>query len=359
MPRVDIIVPCHNYGHFLETCVKSALSQEGVDVRILVIDDGSTDASASVASELARLDARVRLISLAKNVGMIQAVNYGLRELEAEYFVKLDADDLLSPGSLQRSVALLERYPNVGFIYGRVRHFKRYLPSHAWGPRLTLGFAAEWLAVRGLPYATIWPGIEWLALQYRGGRNPICQPEAMIRTSSLRAVGEYNVGLAHTSDLEMWLRLAAVSDVCRINLVDQGYYRVHANSMQRTINAGLLTDLIGRREAFVRALSTTVRRNVGANDLETLVRKHLASEALEYACRALDRCKPDSAPITELVEFASTTYPSAATLPEWHGLLRRRQRRLLSPWAPSNFMSLALMRCRDEIVYLRRFRTGN
>jgi glycosyltransferase involved in cell wall biosynthesis len=119
MARVDVVVPCYNYGHFLTACVESVLAQEGVEVSVLVVDDGSADQSAAIARALAVRDSRMRLISLPKNIGMIPAVNRGIGEITGEYFVKLDADDLLPPGSLKRSIALLERYPNVGRVISR------------------------------------------------------------------------------------------------------------------------------------------------------------------------------------------------------------------------------------------------
>ena len=180
-------------------------------------------------------------------------MNRALREAQGEYLVKLDADDLLAPGSLQRSVALLEHNRNVGFVYGRPRHFTGIAPPSA---RL------------GHPSWTIWRGAEWLALRCRRAVNCISQPEALIRASTMRAVGDYNTALPHTYDLEMWLRLAAAADVGRINGVDQGFYRVHASSMSRTVNAGLRTDLIGRRDAFLGVLSTGAARLPQPADLE-------------------------------------------------------------------------------------------
>jgi hypothetical protein len=319
------------------------LAQKGVEVSVLVIDDASTDQSASVAAALAQQDSRIRLISLPKNLGMIRAVNLGLREIEAEYFVKLDADDLLPPGSLERSVALLERYPDVGFVYGRPRHFTGDVPPR---PRA------------GRPRWTVWPGAEWLALRCRLAVSCISQPEVVIRSSTLRTVGEYNVGLPHTSDVEMWLRLAAASDVGRINGVDQGYYRVHPDSMQRTVNAGLLTDLVGRREAFISGLSAAAARLRVAAGLESTVRQKLAKEALDAACRAYDRDRVDSLLEDKLVEFAFTTFPAAAALPEWRGLQRRRQWGRRSRWAPGSLAAAALRRSREEIAYFRWLRTG-
>ena len=55
LASVTVLVPCYNYGRFLRQCVDSVLSQTGVDVRVLVVDDASTDDSATIAAEIARI----------------------------------------------------------------------------------------------------------------------------------------------------------------------------------------------------------------------------------------------------------------------------------------------------------------
>lgn len=343
MARVDVVIPCYNYGHFLADCIESVLGQEDVEVRALVIDDQSTDNSTEVAHKLADRDCRVQVISLPKNVGMVSAVNRGIGELTGEYFVKLDADDLLSPGALKRATELLGRYPNLGFAYGRPRHFTGVTPPR---PR------------RGNPSWKIWSGAEWIAIRCRLGVNCISQPEAVIRTSALRAAGEYNTRLPHTSDLEMWLRLAAMSDVGRVNGVDHAYYRVHPGSMQRTVNAGLLTDLIGRREAFVSALSAVGRGAPGAAALEVTVRRKLSAEALDRACHAFDRDRLDVIPVDALVEFADATFAGARELPEWSALQRRERRGRRSRWTLFSLAPALFRRTREEIAHAYWRRMG-
>ena len=240
-------------------------------------------------------------------------------------------------------MALLERHPNVGFVYGRPRHFSGNVPRRP-----------PW----GRPRWTIWPGNKWFALRCRLGVNCISQPEAVIRSSLLRDVGGYNPNLAHTSDLEMWLRLSARADVGRINGIDQGYYRVHPNSMQRTVNSGLMTDLVGRREAFISALSIAGDCLHNAGRLETTARRALAAEALDRACRAYDRDRVDDEMEATLVEFAMATYPSAASLAEWSGLRERKQRGRRSRWMPGSLLTAAVRRSREEIARYRVMRKG-
>ncbi len=52
MAKVDVVVPCYNYGHFLTACVESVLAQEDVEVKVLVVDDGSVDQSVEIARSL-------------------------------------------------------------------------------------------------------------------------------------------------------------------------------------------------------------------------------------------------------------------------------------------------------------------
>ena len=78
MSRVDVVVPCYKYGHFLRECVESVLSQEGVDVRVLIIDDCSPDQTPEVAAELVQEDKRVEYRRHKVNHGHVDTYNEGL-----------------------------------------------------------------------------------------------------------------------------------------------------------------------------------------------------------------------------------------------------------------------------------------
>src|SRR6266436_2977703 len=78
MSRVNVIVPCYNYGHYLRECVESVLSQEGVDVRVMIIDDCSPDNTPQVAAELMSRDSRIEYRRHEKNIGHIATYNEGL-----------------------------------------------------------------------------------------------------------------------------------------------------------------------------------------------------------------------------------------------------------------------------------------
>src|SRR5664279_4812688 len=101
MAKIDVVIPCYNYGRFLEECVRSVLDQPIKDVRVLIIDDASSDNSLSVAEMLSKADPRVSVIAHAANRGHILIYNEGLIDwASAEYSLLLSADDLLTEGAL-------------------------------------------------------------------------------------------------------------------------------------------------------------------------------------------------------------------------------------------------------------------
>lgn len=365
-PRVSVIVPCYNYGRWLRACIESALKQNNVAVDVLIVNDASTDDSKEVADELAREDSRVSVIHHATNMGHIPSVNEALRAINGDYIVKLDADDLLAPGSLSRSVALLESHPNVGFVYGRCLYFGADLKSTM--PRSARLFRAESLLFTDSPSEralagrvrrwTIWPGHTWLALRCQRGVNCISQPEAVMRSSAVREIGSYDERLPHTSDLAMWLGLAKRSDVGYVDGPIQGLYRVHKGSMQRTVNAGKMRDLTGRLAAFESVLRDMDAVPQAEEFLDT-ARARLASEALEAACRAFDRGRTGTEPVTEYVDFALRAYPASAGLPEWERLLRRQRiSTRFGRFHPTFIVDAMRRRAREEASHMRWWRTG-
>src|SRR6185437_15106975 len=155
-------------------------------------------------------------------------------------------------------------------------------PHHFSGPvpQLADGDSNSW---------TVWPGANWVAARCGSGANVISQPEVVMRTDAARRAGWFCEELPHTSDMGLWLKLASIAQVGRINGPAQGLYRVHDASMQRTIHAGVALDLEGRRDAFDLALLNSPHTVPDAVELHRIARRNLAITALEYACRAYDR----------------------------------------------------------------------
>src|SRR5581483_11313948 len=103
-PKVSIIMPVYNAAAYVGSAIASALSQTGVSLELIVVDDGSTDASAEAVRAAAAGDDRVRLIQLERNTGMPGIVrNAGAKVARGEYLAFLDADDVYLPERLSAS----------------------------------------------------------------------------------------------------------------------------------------------------------------------------------------------------------------------------------------------------------------
>ena len=109
-PMVTIAVPVLDSAGTLERCLRSATAQTMRDIEILVIDDGSTDGSAGVATRLADGDARIRVIRLPVNGGKARAMNLATTEARGRWLAVLDADDTIEPTRLAVLVAAAEAH---------------------------------------------------------------------------------------------------------------------------------------------------------------------------------------------------------------------------------------------------------
>ena len=113
-----MIVPCYRYGHYLRQCVESVLSQSHGELRVLIIDDASPDHTEEEALRLTNQDPRVEYRRHQVNQRHIATYNEGLDWATGAYTLLLSADDLLAPDALARAVSFLDRYSDVGFVYG-------------------------------------------------------------------------------------------------------------------------------------------------------------------------------------------------------------------------------------------------
>lgn len=307
-PLVSVIVPCHGYGHLLRGCVESVLAQEGVRLAVLIVDDLSPDGAFDIASGIARRDGRVQVRRHERNRGLIATANEGLRWADGEYVLLLSADDLLTPGSLRRATETMRAHPDVGMVYGRALYAQERRPL----PRAR----GRWRAT------AVWRGTEWVAQRCRTAQNCISSPEVLVRASVQRAAGFYDDACTHASDLNMWLRVAAISDVAHIRGVPQAIYRVHGDSMLRS-QRDPVRELRERRVAFERFFARPGPRLRDADRLRADVSMALARQAVWQASRAVDRGE-DEQLVTALCQFALQTCPRATSLREWHGLRLRK-----------------------------------
>jgi len=190
MSLVSVVIPAYNAEQTLARAVQSVLDQEKHDgLEIIVVDDGSTDATPRVAESLAkRRPACIRIIH-QKNAGPAAARNAGLRAAKGDYIAFLDADDQWLPGKLRMQLAILEADPKVDLVCTAMNG-TRFLFRPA---QFTLRFSNL------LP------------------NNIVYTSSVVARKSTLRAAGGFNEARRYSEDFELWLRIAHRGTIVALN----------------------------------------------------------------------------------------------------------------------------------------------
>ena len=202
---VTVVIPCFNHGRYVHEAVESALTQEGVPARVVVVDDGSTDEATRTA--LAALADEVTVVR-QPNSGVSGARNHGFEVSDTPYVLFLDADDRLAPGALAALRAPLDADHErpLGFAYGHQRFFGE----------LTGEF-------RFPPYDP-----------YRLLDRHLIGPTALMRRELVLDVGGYDPEFHLYEDWEIWINaLAHGWRGVRVDAVTHEYRRAAESKLSR------------------------------------------------------------------------------------------------------------------------------
>src|SRR5512146_2770767 len=114
-PKVSIIMPSFNQGHFLETAIQSVLAQSYPNIEYIVVDGGSRDESIEI---IKKYQERFAWWVSEKDKGHADALNKGFSHATGEILAWLNSDDLYYPQAVAEAVSLLQQHPEVGMVYG-------------------------------------------------------------------------------------------------------------------------------------------------------------------------------------------------------------------------------------------------
>lgn len=207
--QIDVLMSTYNAGRFLPETLASIQAQTIRDIRIIIVDDGSTDNSPELLAQAARQDPRIHVITQA-NGGIVAALNAGLAACTAPFIARHDADDLSNPDRLERQIRYLEANPDCVAVAGAARQIDA---DGRWLGTLT---RLRDLA-RADPFSI--PATEPYLLQ----------PMLMVRAESFHAAGGYRP-LLIAEDSDLYWRLQGFGRLH--NLTEPlGSYRMHDGSI--------------------------------------------------------------------------------------------------------------------------------
>jgi glycosyltransferase involved in cell wall biosynthesis len=211
-PSVSVVIPVFNRASVLRRAIDSALSQTLTALEVIVVDDGSTDGSASVAEEVG--DRRVRVLRRASRRGVSAARNVGIEAARADIVAFLDSDDEWLPRKLERQVARLSEGPEPAKVVYCA--FERYDD----GAQQALGRSPQ--GVEGDVYRRLLAG--W---------HPGNASVFAVSRAGVQAAGGFDEALLTAEDYDLWLRLARAGH--RFAVVDELLAVKHENgSLQLT-----------------------------------------------------------------------------------------------------------------------------
>ena len=128
MPRVTVLIPTYQSAGFISEAIDSVLTQSYGDYEILIVDDDSTDATVDILNGYR--DGRIRVIR-GPGEGLAAALNRGIAQARGEYIARLDSDDLMAPGRLEKQVRYMDGHPEVLVCGGWQQYFGQSSFLHA------------------------------------------------------------------------------------------------------------------------------------------------------------------------------------------------------------------------------------
>src|SRR5438105_2703494 len=223
-PLVSVSICSFNHLRYLPAAIESALGQTLDDIELIVVDDGSSDGSLAVAEQYAAADSRVGVVTHPRhaNLGPAASGNLARSLARGKYLIGLPSDDVLYPDALRREVDLLERRPELGYVYGYAHLIddsgERLPFARTFGIDLTRHNRTVELLVQG---------------------NTIPAMTVMFRRECIEQAGEEDPNLVY-SDWELYARAAAHWQVGFIPRA-LAMHRLHGGNV--SLGAGRTTNL--------------------------------------------------------------------------------------------------------------------
>ena len=125
---ISVIIPAFNYAHYLPQSIGSIISQTYTNWECIIVDDGSTDSTATVMKELQSHDNRIKYVQ-QKNAGPTVARNYGVKLAKGSYIQFLDADDLLENLKFEKQLVVFANNAGADIVYGSAKYFENDKPN--------------------------------------------------------------------------------------------------------------------------------------------------------------------------------------------------------------------------------------
>lgn len=203
--KATVLMPVYNGEQYLKGAILSILNQTFTDFEFLIFNDGSTDKSEEIIKSFS--DPRIKYFKSSNNQGYLVHLNQGLKIAEAEYIVRMDADDISLPSRLEKQVKFMDEHPLLG-------------ASGSWA--IAIGAKEEIKVVTETDSEMLRCKLFFA--------NQLIHPSVIMRTSILRKYGLlYDPSYYYTEDYKMWLD---ISEYAELSNIPEVLLKCHIHSSQ-------------------------------------------------------------------------------------------------------------------------------
>lgn len=221
-PRISVFTTLYNHERYIHKTILSALRQTTPPYEIIVIDDASTDNSASIASTISHPS--VHLIRQPNNLGGATTMK-GLLACTGDFIAILNSDDYWHSHKLQKQLEYMQTHPTCGAAFTRITLVDEEGRS----------FGRNTHPLQSIFFADNRNRASWLRHMFSNG-NPFCASSALIRKDCLDKLGPLDGRYIQLQDLEMWLRIAVNGYDLHILEDELTYYRVAKSRANMSTN---------------------------------------------------------------------------------------------------------------------------
>jgi glycosyltransferase involved in cell wall biosynthesis len=186
-PRITIITPSYNQGHFIEETIRSVLSQGYPNLEYLIIDGGSTDNTIEV---IKKYESQIAYWVSEPDRGQTHAINKGLAIATGDILAYINSDDYYLPGTFFKVAEAFQTSPEIDLLHGRCRYINEI--GEKMGEQFGNIHQAEEII-------DLW-GVWWAKQQF-------VQPEVFWTKRMTQKIGMFNEQLHYVMDYDYWCRI--------------------------------------------------------------------------------------------------------------------------------------------------------
>lgn len=195
LPLVSVLIPVYNGTTFLDEAINSVLNNKYPKVEIILVDDGSTDASREKCRQYQKRHSCIRFYGFTKNSGMTRCLNFGIKKAKGTYIARLNQDDIMMPERLHQQVSYLESHPDHVVVGGNIELF-----TSKTDPLTHITFPVSDEKIRQ----------QWLYL------SPFSDPTVMYRKDAWLKTEGYSQYFWPADDVHMWYQLGSIGKMANL-----------------------------------------------------------------------------------------------------------------------------------------------